>query len=241
MGQPVSEATVEAAVGDAWLALVQPSRELARRVSGGLEVTLHWRADDDSTSVQIRQGESEEVLLFTVGARARPRRLPPPLRPPTGGATGVPVTSCARRGFDERDDAPMRPAQQRVALVTGSSRGLGRAIAQRLARDGLAVAVNGLHGDGQALEVAKAIRNDGGVADAFAADVTDQQQAADLVARVTDRLGSIEVLVLNATGPQPEAPLAEVAWEDHLAQLNFFVKSLRGALTPLRPGGVCRP
>jgi 3-oxoacyl-[acyl-carrier protein] reductase len=74
-------------------------------------------------------------------------------------------------------------AQHRVALVTGSSRGLGRAIAERLARHGLAVAVNGLHGDGHVLEVAEAIRNDGGVADAFAADVTDQQQAADLVAR----------------------------------------------------------
>jgi hypothetical protein len=66
MEQPVSEATVEGAVGDAGLALVRPSRELARRVSGGLEVTLYWRAADDSTSVQIRQGESDEVLLFTV-------------------------------------------------------------------------------------------------------------------------------------------------------------------------------
>ena len=42
---------------------------------------------------------------------------------------------------------------------------------------------------------------------------------------VAARLGPVDVLVLNATGPQPEADLADVAWEDHLAQLEFFVKS----------------
>jgi 3-oxoacyl-[acyl-carrier protein] reductase len=119
----------------------------------------------------------------------------------------------------------MLPAQQRVALVTGSTQGLGRTIARRLARDGLAVGVNGLHGDGQALEVVDAIHDEGGVAAPFVYDVTDERQVADLVAAVTDRFGSIDVLVLNATGPQPEAPLTEVAWDDHIAQLEFFVKS----------------
>ena len=46
-----------------------------------------------------------------------------------------------------------------------------------------------------------------------------------LVAAIAERLGPVEVLVLNATGPQPEAPLDDVAWADHVAQLEFFVKS----------------
>jgi 3-oxoacyl-[acyl-carrier protein] reductase len=110
-----------------------------------------------------------------------------------------------------------------VALISGSSRGLGRAIATRLARDGLAVAVNALGDDAEA--VAAAIRAAGLDAEAFAADVTDERHVARLVAAVEARLGPIDVLVLNATGPQPEAPIAEVTWEDHLAQLAFFVNS----------------
>jgi 3-oxoacyl-[acyl-carrier protein] reductase len=119
----------------------------------------------------------------------------------------------------------MPVAHGRVALVTGSTRGLGAAIARRLAQDGFAVAVNGRRGDEQAGEVGRSIRDGGGVAEAFGADVTEEQQVAELVAAVTGRLGPVEVLVLNATGPQPEAQVTDVAWADHLAQLNFFIKS----------------
>ena len=118
------------------------------------------------------------------------------------------------------------PAESgRVALVTGSSRGLGAVIARRLAQDGLAVAVNGRRGDEQAGEVVRSIRDGGGTADAFCADVTDEQQVSELVAAITGQFGPVGVLVLNATGPQPEAPVAEVTWADHLDQLDFFVKS----------------
>jgi 3-oxoacyl-[acyl-carrier protein] reductase len=119
----------------------------------------------------------------------------------------------------------MPMAYERVALVTGSSRGLGAAIARRLAQDGLAVAVNARCGDEQAGEVGRSIRDGGGAADVFYADVTDEQQAGELVAAITGRLGPVDVLVLNATGPQPEGPVTEVTWADHVAQLDFFVKS----------------
>jgi 3-oxoacyl-[acyl-carrier protein] reductase len=115
--------------------------------------------------------------------------------------------------------------QGRVALVTGSSRGLGAVVARRLARDGFAVAVNGRPGDEQVAAVGRAIRDDGGTAEGFCADVTDERQAAGLAAAVAGRLDPVDVLVINATGPQPEAAVTEADWADHLAQLDFFVKS----------------
>jgi 3-oxoacyl-[acyl-carrier protein] reductase len=124
---------------------------------------------------------------------------------------------------------------RRVALVTGSSRGLGSEIARRLGAEGLAVAVNDSQGGPDARRVAAHIRDSGGVAEAFGADVTDETDVADLVAAVRRELGQVEVLVVNATGAQPEAPLMDVRWEDHLEQLEFFVKSpvlLARALVP---------
>lgn len=119
----------------------------------------------------------------------------------------------------------MDEAVRRVALVTGSSRGLGRAIALRLARDGMLVAVNGLRESPAARAVVENIRGAGGTAELFAADVTDEDQVPELVESVGERLGPIDVLVLNATGPQPAGAITDIGWAEHLEQLKFFVKS----------------
>ncbi len=73
--------------------------------------------------------------------------------------------------------------------------------------------------------MSRAIRGDGGIAGEFPADVTDERQVTGLAAAIIDRLGPVDVLVVNATGPQPEAPVTEVGWAEHLAQPDFFAKS----------------
>ena len=85
-----------------------------------------------------------------------------------------------------------------AALVTGASRGLGRAIALRLARDGAAVCVNYRTRAGEAESVAGEIREAGGRAIAVPADVADAGQVTAMAERAAGELGPISVLVNNA-------------------------------------------
>jgi 3-oxoacyl-[acyl-carrier protein] reductase len=86
----------------------------------------------------------------------------------------------------------------RVALVTGGSRGIGRAIAVRLAESGHAVAVNYSSRVDAADEVVSAIEDAGGKALAVGGDVGDAEAVAEMFAHVEDCLGRVEVLVNNA-------------------------------------------
>jgi len=111
----------------------------------------------------------------------------------------------------------------RVALVGGSSAGLGKAIAARLAAEGARVAVNGRDA-AKAERTAALVRTEtGGEAAAFPGDLSDAKQGAAVVAAVAARFGRLDVLVCNAGGPPPttfaEAP-AE-AWQRAL-DLNLL-------------------
>mgnify|MGYP001160874871 FL=1 len=88
--------------------------------------------------------------------------------------------------------------EQRVALITGGSRGIGRAIAYRLAASGIKVAVNYVAREDAAREVVDQITRDGGSAFALQADVTNPDDVEALIKGVEDRWGPVDILVNNA-------------------------------------------
>jgi len=92
----------------------------------------------------------------------------------------------------------MADLAKRVALVTGGSRGIGKAIAVSLAEAGAAVAVNYREKAAEAEAVAGAIRAEGGKAIAVQADVSRADEVARLIAAVDRELGPVDVLVNNA-------------------------------------------
>ena len=86
----------------------------------------------------------------------------------------------------------------RVALVTGGSRGIGRACCVALAREGAAVGVNYRSGADEAAEVVKEIEGAGGKAVAIQGDVSEYEDAERVVQETVDKLGGIQILVNNA-------------------------------------------
>ena len=88
--------------------------------------------------------------------------------------------------------------KESVALVTGGSRGIGRAICLELARQGASVAVNYAGNEQAALETVEACRALGVEAEAFRADVADPAACEELVKAVKERFGHLDILVNNA-------------------------------------------
>lgn len=124
----------------------------------------------------------------------------------------------------------------KVALVTGASRGLGAVMARELASAGWAVAVNYAHDDEGARSVVETIRSSGGAAFAARFSVLDREQIVAGLKSIEREIGPVDLIVNNATGPQPGMPLMEQSWRGYLDQLEFFVKGPLELLQALLPG-----
>ncbi len=129
---------------------------------------------------------------------------------------------------------------QRCAIVTGSSKGIGAAVAERLARDGLAVVVNYAGGAQQAEALASRITEAGGQAIAVQADVSDPAAMTALFDRAIAAFGAVDVQVNNAgiMKLKPVAETEDAVFDQHVAiNLKGTFNGLREASRRMRDGG----
>ncbi|MGW4487782.1 SDR family NAD(P)-dependent oxidoreductase [Amycolatopsis sp. NPDC004368] len=128
------------------------------------------------------------------------------------------------------------PLASRVALVTGGSRGLGRAVATRLAAEGAAVAVNFRRDSGAADEVVAAIAAEGGTAVAYRASVDDEAAVTAMVRRVRDDLGPVDLLVSNAGTASRGTAIADTEEQEYLRLLRVHTLGPLALIRALLPG-----
>lgn len=129
---------------------------------------------------------------------------------------------------------------QSVAIVTGASRGIGAAVARRLAKDGFSVVVNYANNEKEAQNVVDEIKNLGGQAIAIKADVSKAIDVAQLFDSTESTLGSPDVLV-NSAGIMELSPLAQCSDDifEKMVSVNFkgTFNTLREAAIKMKDGG----
>jgi 3-oxoacyl-[acyl-carrier protein] reductase len=134
----------------------------------------------------------------------------------------------------------MSTLNKKVALITGGSRGIGAAIAKRLAADGASVAITYTKGADAAATVVKAIEQTGGKTIAIQADATDANAVKSAVEKTVSTFGSLDVLVNNAGTAIPK-PFEETTLQDIDQMFNLNVRgtfvATQAALKHMKSGG----
>src|SRR3989440_8721978 len=146
--------------------------------------------------------------------------------------------TAARPRADKGD--PMSKLNEKVALITGGSRGIGAAIAKRLAADGASVAITYVKDANAASAVVKAIELGGGKAVAIQADAADAKAVEDAVERALAIFGRLDVLVNNAGTAIPKT-FEETTLEDMDPVIDINVRgtlvATQAALKHMKSGG----
>lgn len=147
--------------------------------------------------------------------RVAPRPMKPDQRPvaPSARMANLPT------------DLPSLQLHGRTVLVTGSSKGLGKAMAVALGAAGARVALNYKNGVDAAERTFADYRARGLAGGLFRGDVTDEREIARLCQAVAKELGPIDAVVVNATPDQPQKPIEQYDWAFYQSMLDFFVKS----------------
>ncbi len=113
----------------------------------------------------------------------------------------------------------------RVALVTGSSTGLGKAMVAGLGKAGAKVALNYQNNAARAESAFAELEAAGIDGMLVRGDVTNEAEVGRMVAEIAGKLGPVDIVVFNATPAQPQKPIEEYDWEFYQQMLDFFIKS----------------
>jgi 3-oxoacyl-[acyl-carrier protein] reductase len=108
----------------------------------------------------------------------------------------------------------------KVALITGAAKNIGRAIALELAQAGCAIAVNTRASAAEGEQVVQEIRNAGGQAELYIADIADPAAAKGMAAKVLERFGRVDFLVLNAS-VRTEKAFLELSYDEWRVPLSI--------------------
>jgi 3-oxoacyl-[acyl-carrier protein] reductase len=114
---------------------------------------------------------------------------------------------------------------QKVALVTGSSRGLGFGVARALGKSGARIVLNYLNDRETAEKAVQLLKEDRIHAMLVRADASDPEQIASMVESVEEKFGSLDILVPNATPDQPQQPIEEYDADFYRQMYDYFVMS----------------
>ena len=121
--------------------------------------------------------------------------------------------------------APNYNLNGKVALVTGSSKGLGKAMAFALGAAGAKVAFNYANGRDTAEQTFSEFKAEGFTGGLYRANVIDPGEVKSLCAQIAKDLGPIDIVIPNATPAQPLKPIEQYDWEFYQSMYDFFVKS----------------